>query len=73
MKAEQLPKAVVEYVFFLCPDFPLIPLSGAIEVLDTANKVLGYTYYSWNLHLMMEMKLLRQMAFQHRLMFPWRT
>ena len=47
MKAEQLPKAAVEYVFFLCPNFPLIPLSGAIEVLVNANKVLGYNYYSW--------------------------
>ena len=47
MKAEQLPKSAIEYVFFLCPDFPLIPLSGAIEVLSTANKVLGYNYYSW--------------------------
>lgn len=47
MKAEQLPKTVSEYVFFLCPRFPFIPLSGAIEVLSAANEVLGYDHYSW--------------------------
>ncbi len=47
MKAERLSPTPVEYVIFLCPDYPMVPLSGVIEVLSMANQVLGYEHYSW--------------------------
>ncbi len=47
MKAARLHQTPVEYVIFISPDFPMVPLSGVIEVLSITNKVLGYDYYSW--------------------------
>ncbi|MGI9351848.1 MAG: GlxA family transcriptional regulator [Rhizobiaceae bacterium] len=35
------------FVFYLCPDYPMVPLASAIEVLDMANKVLGAGRYKW--------------------------
>jgi len=35
------------YLFFLCPDFPMVPVAAAIEVLEAANTVLGRPYYRW--------------------------
>ena len=47
MKAQQLDRVSVEYVILICPNFPMVPLSGVIEVLSMTNKVLGYDYYTW--------------------------
>ncbi len=35
------------FVFFLCPDFPMVPVAAAIEVLEAANIVLGRKHYQW--------------------------
>ncbi|MFD1326391.1 GlxA family transcriptional regulator [Mycoplana ramosa] len=36
-------------VFFLVPNFTLLPLSAAIETLRIANRMLGYEAYTWRL------------------------
>ncbi|MBD9372678.1 GlxA family transcriptional regulator [Rhizobium sp. ARZ01] len=36
-------------VFFLVPNFTLLPLSAAIETLRIANRMLGYEAYNWRL------------------------
>lgn len=36
-------------VFFLVPHFTMLPLSAAIETLRIANRMLGYSAYSWRL------------------------
>ncbi|MEM9279211.1 MAG: AraC family transcriptional regulator, partial [Pseudomonadota bacterium] len=35
------------FVFYLCPDYPMVPLASAIEVLSVFNEVLGYKKYDW--------------------------
>ncbi len=35
------------HVFFLTPDYPMVPLTSAIEVLATANRILGRQEYHW--------------------------
>lgn len=36
-------------VFFLVPEFSMLPFSAAIETLRIANRMLGYDAYSWRL------------------------
>ncbi len=36
-------------VFFLVPNFSMLPFSAAIETLRIANRMLGYEAYSWRL------------------------
>ena len=36
-------------VFFLVPDFSMLPFSAAIETLRIANRMLGYEAYTWRL------------------------
>lgn len=36
-------------VFFLIPHFTMLPFAAAIETLRIANRMLGYTAYSWRL------------------------
>ncbi|MFK3693103.1 GlxA family transcriptional regulator [Agrobacterium tumefaciens] len=36
-------------VFFLIPQFTMLPFTGAIETLRLANQMLGYTAYQWRL------------------------
>ncbi|MCM2292992.1 GlxA family transcriptional regulator [Allorhizobium sp. BGMRC 0089] len=36
-------------VFFLVPNFTLLPFAGAIETLRIANRMLGYSAYEWRL------------------------
>jgi transcriptional regulator GlxA family with amidase domain len=36
-------------VFFLVPDFTILPFTAAIEALRIANRVLGYEAYQWRL------------------------
>ncbi|NVP57164.1 MULTISPECIES: GlxA family transcriptional regulator [Rhizobiaceae] len=36
-------------VFFLVPNFSMLPFSAAIEALRIANRMLGYEAYSWRL------------------------
>lgn len=47
MKAPELHTDKLNYIIFLCPDYPMVPVSGVVEVLSSANKVLGYEKYSW--------------------------
>jgi len=36
-------------VFFLVPNFSMLPFSAAIETLRIANRMLGYEAYTWRL------------------------
>ena len=36
-------------VFFLVPDFTMLPFAAAVETLRIANRMLGYTAYNWRL------------------------
>ena len=36
-------------VFFLVPNFSMLPFSAAIETLRIANRMLGYAAYEWRL------------------------
>ena len=36
-------------VFFLVPHFTMLPFSAAIETLRIANRMLGYSAYTWRL------------------------
>jgi len=47
MKAPKAETSSVDYIIFLCPDFPMVPVTGVVEVLSTANDVLGHDYYAW--------------------------
>ncbi|MEM7068023.1 MAG: GlxA family transcriptional regulator [Pseudomonadota bacterium] len=38
---------VKTFVFFLCPDYPMVPVASAVEVLSAANVVMGRDYYQW--------------------------
>ena len=35
------------FIFHLVPDFPMMPLSAAVEPLRMANRLLGREYYNW--------------------------
>lgn len=37
------------FVFYLVPDFPMLAVSAAIEVLRIANRILGCELYKWRL------------------------
>src|SRR6476620_5104053 len=36
-------------VFFLVPHFTMLPFSAAVETLRIANRMLGYSAYTWRL------------------------
>jgi transcriptional regulator GlxA family with amidase domain len=36
-------------VFFLVPNFTLLPFAGAVETLRIANRMLGYSAYEWRI------------------------
>src|ERR1700749_2353031 len=36
-------------VFFLVPNFTMLPFSAAVETLRIANRMLGYEAYQWRL------------------------
>lgn len=36
-------------VFFLVPNFTMLPFSAAVETLRIANRMLGYEAYEWRL------------------------
>ena len=36
-------------VFFLVPDFTMLPFTAAVETLRIANRMLGYRAYDWRL------------------------
>ncbi|MBB4007899.1 GlxA family transcriptional regulator [Allorhizobium taibaishanense] len=45
----KLPIKKRNIVFFLVPNFTLLPFAGAIETLRIANRMLGYDAYEWRL------------------------
>ena len=40
-------KQKLDYIIYLCPDYPMVPVSGIVEVLNIANAVLGFKKYNW--------------------------
>jgi transcriptional regulator GlxA family with amidase domain len=40
-------KQKLDYIIYLCPDYPMLPVSGIVEVLNAANSILGFKKYNW--------------------------
>lgn len=47
MNASKEHTQKTDYIIYLCPDYPMVPVSGIVEVLNAANTILGYKKYSW--------------------------
>jgi len=47
MKEAQHNTETMDYIVFLCPDYPMVPVSGVVEVLSSVNNVLGFEKYTW--------------------------
>lgn len=48
-RSSNSPATKRSLVFFLVPQFTMLPFSAAIETLRIANRMLGYSAYSWRI------------------------